>query len=213
MARKASATAAVARREQHADDTRRALLAAARRAFAKKGYADTSLDDIVGAARLTKGALYHHFKGKAALLEALYVDMEAQLLDEVTRAVSQAQGDAWAQMLAAIQAFFAASAEPDYVRIVLREAPLVLGHMQGREVDQAIGLGFVCRLVESLRDEGMLPPLPVLPTARMLLAVTGEMAVAMAYAADPELARREGTQVVLAMLEGLRATARSRTSE
>src|SRR4051794_17429439 len=111
------------RREQHADDSRRAILAAARHAFARDGYANTSLDEIVAPARLTKGALYHHFKSKAALLEALYVEMEEELASRVQAAVMMCEGGAWERMIAAIDAFFTASADPTYVRIILRDAP------------------------------------------------------------------------------------------
>jgi AcrR family transcriptional regulator len=211
MARKAVAAVAVARRDKHREDTRRAILSVARRTFARKGFNDTSLEDIVAPARLTKGALYHHFASKAALFEALYVDMSGHLLEQVGAAVQAAPQDAWSQASAAIEAFFAASAEPEYVRIVLQEAPLVLGFVHGRDLDQQIGLGFVIQLVEGLRAEGLVPTnLPVVATARMLLAVTGEMAISMAYAADGALARKEGTQVVMGILEGLRALARSR---
>jgi AcrR family transcriptional regulator len=204
-----SGKGAVARREEHAEDTRRAILAAAREQFAKKGYADTSLDDIVAPARLTKGALYHHFKSKAALLEALYVEMEEELVRSVGRAVMEAEDSAWARIIVAMEAFFAASAEPEYVRIVLRDAPLVLGHRHGRELDQAIGLGFVRLLVGELIEQNELPPLPVAATSRILLAAASEVAVTVAYAEDPELARREGTAVVMAMLDGLRLRARA----
>jgi AcrR family transcriptional regulator len=212
MARKAVAAVTVARREKHREDTRSAILNVARRTFARKGFADTSLEDIVAPARLTKGALYHHFESKAALLEALYVDMSGNLLETVGAAVQAAPPDAWSQAAAAIDAFFVASAEPDYVRIVLQEAPLVLGFVHGRDLDQQIGLPFVIRLVESLRDAGQLPAtLPIVATARMLLAVTGEMAIAMAHAPDATLARKEGTQVVMGILEGFRALARARS--
>jgi AcrR family transcriptional regulator len=196
-----------ARRVDHVEDTRRAILAAARRAFAKKGYADTSLEDIVSPARLTKGALYHHFSSKAAVFEALYVEMSNQLLAQVSAAVTEAGDDPWQQTIAALYAFFDASAESDYVRIVLHDAPHVLGPIHGRELDQAIGLTFVIEMVRGLREAGLLPDLPVAATARMLLAVTGELAIAMAYAEDQEQARKDGTQVVLTLLESLRARA------
>ena len=193
------------RRDDHADDTRRAILAAARQAFARDGYADTSLDAIVAPARLTKGALYHHFKNKAAVLEAVYVEMEEQLAASVTAAALSCSS-AWDRMVTAVDAFFTASAEPAYVRIVLRDAPLVLGPRHGREIDLAIGLGLVVELVAAMRDEGVLRPLPIVATARVLLAAASEVAVSMAYADDPELARREGTAVMMALLDGLRVT-------
>jgi AcrR family transcriptional regulator len=197
----------LARRDQHAEDSRRAILAAARHAFARDGYADTALDAIVGPARLTKGALYHHFKNKAAVLEAVYVEMEEELATRVTAAVMACGGGAWDRMIAAVDAFFAASAEPAYVRIVLRDAPQVLGPLHGREIDHAIGLGLVVQLITALYDEGALRPLPIVATARVLLAAASEVAISMAYADDPELARKEGTEVVLALLDGLRAPA------
>jgi len=201
------ANAAAARRDVHAEDTRRALLAAARRAFAKNGYAATSLDDIVGRARLTKGALYHHFASKAAVLEAVYIEMEQELITSVTQAVMAAGSDAWSRIVAALEAFFDASAEPEYVGIVLRDAPHVLGARHGRELDQAIGLQLVCELLAGMREEGLLPAIPLEATARVLVAATSEVAVSMAYAGDPALARKEGTAVVLAILEGFRASA------
>src|ERR1700755_2688584 len=109
------------RRDLHAEDTRRAILDAARREFARDGYANTALEAIVGPARLTKGALYHHFKNKAAVLEAVYVEMEQALATEVGAAVMAAEGGAWARMYAAIDAFFELSSEPAYVQIVLRD--------------------------------------------------------------------------------------------
>jgi AcrR family transcriptional regulator len=192
------------RRDQHAGDSRRAILAAARHAFARDGYANTSLDAIVARARLSKGALYHHFASKAAVLEAVYVEMEEELAVQVQAAVTSCTGGGWDCMVAAVDAFFTASAEPAYVRIVLRDAPPVLGTHHGREIDQAIGLGMVIELITALGADGALRPLPIEATARVLLAAASEVAVSMAYAADPELARREGAEVVFALLEGLR---------
>lgn len=195
-------------RDAHAEDSRRAILQAARSVFAAKGYAEASLDDIVAPAGLSKGALYHHFKNKAAVLEAVYVEMEEEVVERVRTAVLAVTTDsAFDRTAAALDAFFAGSAEPEYVRIVLRDAPGVLGHRHGRELDQAIGLGFVRSLITDLMGQGMLPDLPVSATARMLLAVASEVAVTMAYAEHPEEARAEGTAVVLAVLDGLRLKA------
>jgi AcrR family transcriptional regulator len=207
MVARGSVSSSAARRVELAADTRRAILAAARQAFARKGYAATSLEDIVAPARLTKGALYHHFESKAAVLEALYVEMGEELAARVARAVEAANDDAWQRLVAALEAFFAGSAEPDYARIVLRDAPPVLGGPHGREIDQAIGLALVCELVEGLQRASLMPPLSVPAVSRVLLAATGELAIAMAFSDDPDAARREGTEVVLAILAGLRATA------
>jgi AcrR family transcriptional regulator len=194
----------VARREQSAEDTRRAIVAAARQAFARDGYADTALEAIVGPAGLTKGALYHHFKNKAAVLEAVYIEMVEELAARVKAAVSTSTGGAWDRIVAAVDAFFAVSAEPEYMRVVLRETPAVLGATRGREIDQAIGLGLVMQLITELRNEGEIRPLPIAATARVVLAAASEVAVAMSQADDPERVRKEGTEVMFALLEGLR---------
>ncbi|HEY1715578.1 MAG TPA: helix-turn-helix domain-containing protein [Solirubrobacteraceae bacterium] len=67
-------------RSQHVEATRRAVLAAARAAFGTKGYAQTSVDEIAAAARVTKGAVYHHFSGKEALFRAVWAEVEAAVL-------------------------------------------------------------------------------------------------------------------------------------
>lgn len=193
------------RRDLHAEDTRRAILAAARQAFARDGYANTALEAIVGPAGLTKGALYHHFKNKAAVLEAVYIEMEQELATQVGTAVMAAEGGGWSRMYAALDAFFELSSEPAYVQIVLRDAPHVLGSGHGREIDQAIGLGLLIELLNELAREGVMRAVPVVATARILLAAASEVVVAMANAADPALTRREGAEVMIALLDGLRS--------
>ena len=200
---------AVTRRALHVEDTRRALLAAARHEFATRGYAQASLDDIAARARLTKGALYHHFASKAAVLTAVYLEMEHALAERVAAAVQASAGDARARLFAAVEAFFAASAEPAYARLVLRDAPGVLDRVEGRSIDHAIGLALVTDLLAALRAEGRLGPLPLDMAARMLLAAVSEVAMSMAHADDPAAIQAEGMAVIDALITGLElATAR-----
>lgn len=201
------------RREEHSEDTRTALVAAARQAFAEKGYADTSLDDIVGRARLTKGALYHHFESKAVLFRAVYEQMEQEVVAAVGEAVLSDGDDPARRVRVALDAFLTCSSEPSYVQIVLRDGPVVLGKKQEREIDHNLGFDVVVALVESLRSEGYLPDLPLAATARMLLAAASDVAVTMAHSDDPDRARAEGTKVVLAVFEGLVALARAEAAE
>ena len=65
------------RRQQYSLSTKRALIEVAEELFTEHGYANTSLDAIVGGARVTKGALYHHFSGKQALFEAVFEQVES----------------------------------------------------------------------------------------------------------------------------------------
>jgi AcrR family transcriptional regulator len=200
----------VTRRAQHAEDTRRSLLDASRHEFAAKGFAGASLDDIASRARVTKGALYHHFPSKAALLEAVYVELEEEIATKVRNATTSAGGAAMARVAAALDAFFRASADPVYLRIVPHEAPFVLGRIKGRRLDHAIGLDVVVDLITALKGEGLLGDVPIEMSARIFLAAVSEVAMSAAHSDAPDRVRAEGMMVLATMIEGVRlATAAS----
>jgi len=195
----------VTRRAQHAEDTRRSLLDASRHEFAEHGYAGASLDDIARRAAVTKGALYHHFINKAALLEAVYVELEVGIAARVKAAIDAAGGDAMARVMAAFGAFFEASADPSYQRIVLRDAPGVLGRMKGRGLDHEIGLDLAVALIEDMRREGLVSEaVPVGMAARIFMAAIGEVATSAAHSDDPASVRRDGMIVLAALIQGVR---------
>ncbi len=122
-------------------------------------------------------------------------------------AIAASGGDARGRLAAAVDAFFTASSEPSYVRIVLRDAPLVLDRLQGRQLDHAIGLGLVIDLIAGLRAEGLVSALPITMTARIFLAAVSEVAMSMAHADDAQAVRRDGLAVIAALIEGLRLAA------
>jgi AcrR family transcriptional regulator len=178
---------------------------ASRLVFAEHGYADASLDDIARRAGVTKGALYHHFDNKAALLEAVYVELELEIAAKVKAAIDGAAGGgAMARIAAAFDAFFEASEDPIYQRIVLRDAPGVLGRTKGRGLDHAIGLDLVVALIEDMRREEIIGNVPIAMAARIFLAAVSEVAMAAAHSDDPQAVRREGTVVLMTIIEGVR---------
>lgn len=193
------------RRDERAEETREALLTSARAAFADRGYAGSSLEDIVGPAGLTKGALYHHFGSKAGVFEAVYTAMSQRLVEAVEAALAAAGDEPWARIFGALDAFLEASSDPAYVRVVLIDAPTTIDVVRGRAIDQDLGLDLVASLVEDLVRRGGIRPVPERMLARVLLATTGEVALTMAAAPDLESARDEGREVMVALLEGLRA--------
>src|SRR5947199_124485 len=107
---------------------------AARDLFAKKGFADTATEDILGAAGVTRGALYHHFDNKAALFRAVFDYAEAALTARLMK-VAQAQPDALSGLHAGCRAFLEACLDPVVQRIVLRDARAVLSLDELREVE------------------------------------------------------------------------------
>src|SRR5215467_1105835 len=103
-------------RSQHAEATRRAVLAAARSLFGRNGYARTSVDEIADAARVTKGAVYHHFANKQALFRAVYAQTGADAQDRVIQAGGLGAGaDAQPvdQIVAMMSAYLDASLDPE----------------------------------------------------------------------------------------------------
>src|SRR5260221_7974126 len=121
------------RRAEHAADTRRALVVAARRLMAKHGYAATNLDDVCDRARVTKGALYHHFRNKEDLFVAVLEEVETDFVDAGAAAVD-ADLDVWDALRASGAAFLEVCTRADTRRIVV-EAPAILGWERCRDVE------------------------------------------------------------------------------
>src|SRR6478735_12538626 len=139
------------RRQQYSASTKRALVDVAEQLFTESGYAATSLDAIVAGARVTKGALYHHFSGKQALFEAVFERVE----DDAARAIQKAlkgHRDPWEKATAGLRAFLTVVQEPTYRRIVIQEGPAVLGYERFREQEERSTLGIVQDIVRSVLE-------------------------------------------------------------
>jgi len=113
-------------RSQHVEATRRAILAAARASFGKVGYAATSVDAIAAGARVTKGAVYHHFAGKEAVFRAVHAEVEGEAQ---ARAIAARDADAAAidQIVAMVDGYLDAALDGEIRRITLIDGPALLG--------------------------------------------------------------------------------------
>lgn len=108
------------------EETRGKLIEAARRAFGEDGYAGTSMDTFTASAGLTRGALYHHFGDKKGLLLAVAETIDAEM-DLRLAAITESDPDIWRGFLHRCRAYLEMALEPEIQRIVLRDAPSVLG--------------------------------------------------------------------------------------
>src|SRR6185295_13373667 len=106
--------------------TQTAIVKAATRIFGERGFAATTMDEIAAAARVAKGAVYHHFQTKEALFEAVFDQVSRDLVSELDR-ISRVEKDALAAMAAGTQAYFAACSKGSTGQIILRDGPAVLG--------------------------------------------------------------------------------------
>ncbi|WP_329385675.1 TetR/AcrR family transcriptional regulator [Streptomyces sp. NBC_01716] len=177
-------------REQHGararqrERTRQTLLRAGRRLFAEVGYGAVSLAEIVTAAGVTKGALYHHFDSKTALFRAVLRDLQKEVGDRVAEAAG-ARDDSWDQLVAGCQEFITATTAPDIQRIMLVDGPAVLGWTEWREMDEASSARHLQEALTALVAEGVIAAQPVAPLAHLLSGAMNEAALWLATSEDP----------------------------
>jgi AcrR family transcriptional regulator len=193
---------------QRSDATRAALVAAARPLFAARGFSGVGAEEIVRAAGVTRGALYHHFGGKEGLLEAAYEQIERELLERIgERVAAVGATDPLAALAAGATAFLDACSEPEVHRIVLLDAPSVLGWERWRAIGWRYGMGLTEGVLQAAIDAGQIAPQPTRPLAHLLLGALDEAALYVARAKDQAAAREEVGAAITAMLEGLRVGA------
>ena len=191
------------RRAEQAEATRAALIAAARELFAQRGYAAVGTEEIVRRARVTRGALYHHFSGKEGLFEAVFEQVEGELTEQVAGVAMGAAGP-WEGMRSGARAFLDACLDPAVQQITLLDAPSVLGWERWREIGQRYGLGLVQASVQAAIDAGEIEPQPVRPLAHLLIGALDEAAMLVARADDVQATRREVGEALERYLEALR---------
>ncbi len=194
------------RRQQFSAATRLTLVDEAARLFGTRGYAGTSLDEIVSRAAVTKGALYHHFSGKQDIFRAVFVRTEEEAMASIRDQVA-AESDAWERARAGIRGFLDACQQPAYRRIVLQEGPVALGIEHWRESEQRTTFGLLRGVVADLLADYDLDDALVDSFAQVFFGALSAAGQAVATAADTEdTGDRIGT-VLAVILAGLRALA------
>jgi AcrR family transcriptional regulator len=191
------------RMAERVEETREALIAAARSLFAERGFADVATEEIVRAARLTRGALYHHFDGKEDLFRAVYERVEQELVERVAANAASA-ADPLQALRAGAHAFLDACEDPAVQRIALIDAPSVLGWEQWREIGLKYGFGLVQGTLEAAIDAGLIERQPVRPLAHLLLGSIDEAAMLVARADDHGKTKREVAAAIDRYLDSLR---------
>lgn len=185
------------------DATRSTLLAAARPLFADRGYENVGTEEIVAAAGVTRGALYHHYDGKRGLFAAVFEAVEQDLIESFP--VSELVGDdPFAALHAGIGTFLELSLDQELQQITLLDAPAVLGWEQWHEVQTRYGLGLIRAGVGAAIDAGQLRELPVPELASALLGALIEAALYVSRSSEQDAALERMRAVLGSMLDGLR---------
>jgi AcrR family transcriptional regulator len=189
---------------ERSEATRSALIAAARRLFAQCGYAGVGTEEIVRAAGVTRGALYHHFDGKLELFAAVYEQIEVELAERIAAGALEANASSPLEaMRAGVEMFLAASTEPETQRIVLLDGPAVLGWDRWREIAGAHGLGLIEATLGAAIEAGAIDAQPVRPLSHVLMGALDEAAMLVARAEDPEAMKAEVAATLGTLLDGL----------
>lgn len=191
------------RRDDNSEATRLALLKAARQVFTARGYQGASLDAVALRARLTKGALYHHFADKQALFDAVVVRLQEEMTQTVDRQVA-GERDRWQRLKRGIAAFLDACGEKSYRRLVIHEAPAVLGMDRFREIDDA-ALASFHRAIAALRERGDIDFANAALLTRLLAALVWESAMLLAEAKEPERLRGQALEAIYRVVDAFRS--------
>lgn len=183
-------------KQQQADRTREQLLGTASQLFVEKGYADTPMEELVSRAGMTRGALYHHFQDKRTLFEAVVeraVDRMGERMAVLSKADAARQSKHKrhpARYLAAFEILLDELSEPATRRLVLVEAPAVLGRRRLEEWLHGHVFSVLKRVIRARSEEGSLPPRLVEPLSHLLIGAIQEAALVMGESDDPDEARR-----------------------
>lgn len=198
----------VDRRSSRSEATQARIIAVARNAFAKDGYAGASLAEIVRQAEVTTGAVYHHFKDKKGLFQAVAESVEQEILDHVT--ALPLQDDPWRTFMEGIAATLEICARPDINRIVFKEAPSVIGPAAWREIEVQYAFGMMRATIAALSEAEILDaPNPDL-TSQIILGAIIEAAHAVALASDTRAALEDAKAAVLTMVAALHTSSAAR---
>lgn len=198
------------RRTAYSSSTRKALIAKAEAHFTDAGYAATSLDAIVRDARVTKGALYHHFTGKQAVFEAVFEKVESEAAKQIKKAL-RGERDPWDKALAGLQAFLEVVQEPAYQRIVILEGPAILGYERFRETEERSSYSIVNDIVRSVlsASDWQLDEAMTQTFTHIFFGAMSAAGESVTGAEDPRAAVARVEAAITFILAGLRSLAES----
>ncbi len=182
--------------------TRGQLIEVATSLFAEHGYEGTSIEAVLAAAGVSRGALYHHFAGKEALFAAVLTAISDRITVEVTEAIRDCTDPVDAMHTGAL-AWIDLAGDPVIQRVMLVDAPSVLGWERWRAMDEGRTVGATRAMLQVVSDSGRLPREFVEPFSYMIVAALDEAAMVVARAPDSRAAVAEGREAVEEFLNRL----------
>jgi AcrR family transcriptional regulator len=194
-------------RAEQVAQTRAALVSAGRRLFGAQGFAATSVDELAREARVTTGALYHHFPTKAALFEAVFLQAHTELMAAAGAASTQA-ADPMELLSLGFESFLDAVVHPDVQRILITDAPAVLGLQRFTELDEQLAFPALVVALRAAQEAGQLRAGHPEILARLLLGTLTRAAMLIAGSPAPAATRDEVAATIRGILGALAGTDR-----
>lgn len=194
----------VNRRIAQGDTTRAALIASARELFGERGYVETSVDEVVARAGVTKGAVYHHFEGKEGLFIAVFEQVYREVTDQAAAAFLGP--DSWQALLDGCALWIDAHLDPAVRRIVLQDARAVIDWEELRSIENRFGAVALRGALRKSMHAGVLERQPLRPLALLLAGALSEGCLYIADAEVPADARTEVLALITRMLAAFRVT-------
>lgn len=196
---------AVKRRTETMEENRAKLIAAARKAFAEKGFAAASMDELTASVGLTRGALYHNFGDKKGLLAAVVAQVDGEMAQQ-TKASASGVSDAWEKLVAEGIAYIRMAMDAEVQRIVLRDGPAFLGD-PSQWPSQNSCLEATRETITRLIDSGIMKPVDADAAAHLLNSAALNAALWVASSSEPEKALPKMIDVFTQLAGGLRHSA------
>ncbi|MDT3666504.1 TetR/AcrR family transcriptional regulator [Cronobacter dublinensis] len=194
---------AARRRIDTMEENRAKLIAAARKAFAEKGFAAASMDELTASVGLTRGALYHHFGDKKGLLAAVVAQVDGEMAQRAKAAAANA-GDDWATLLAEGVAYIRMALDEEVRRIVLLDGPAFLGD-PAQWPSQNSCLDATRQTVIRMMESGVIKPVDPDAAARLLNGAALNAALWVAASPDPQQTLPKMIDAFTLLAGGLRA--------
>ncbi len=192
----------MAKRAEMVEESKARLVKAARRAFATRGYAAASMDDLTAEAGLTRGALYHNFGDKKGLLQAVIDQIDAEMLVRM-RAAQRKARDPWTGFVNEAVAYIEMALEPEIQRIMLLDGPAVLGD-PSQWPNQTACLRTTTETIEALIARGLAKPVDAEAAARLVNGAALNAALWIAASDDPKSVFPKAVEAFRTLLGGLR---------
>lgn len=190
------------RRSEKMEENREKLIAAARKAFAEKGFAAASMDELTASVGLTRGALYHNFGDKKGLLAAVVAQIDGEMAERARADASHASDD-WERLLAEGVAYIKMALDPEVRRIVLLDGPAFLGD-PAQWPGQISCLDATRQTVKKMLEDGVLKAVDADAAAHMLNSAAMNAAIWIAASNEPERALPNIIDVFTQLASGLR---------